>query len=118
VRRPKSLAIEYAKRGIRVNAIAPGIIKTPMHAVETYEQLAKMHPLGGWARSPTSSARSLYLESAGFVTGDTIPRRRQSEVRATNEMRGRRLRTSSCRWSVQPSGDAKYRRHHSPIGSR
>src|SRR5258707_6208467 len=42
----RSLAIEYAKLGIRVNAIAPGIIKTPMHALETHAQLAKMHPLG------------------------------------------------------------------------
>ncbi len=42
----KSLAIEYAKRGIRVNAVALGIIKTPMHPVETYVQLAALHPLG------------------------------------------------------------------------
>jgi NAD(P)-dependent dehydrogenase (short-subunit alcohol dehydrogenase family) len=42
----KSLAIEYAKRGIRVNAVAPGIIKSPMHAVETYEVLGALHPVG------------------------------------------------------------------------
>jgi NAD(P)-dependent dehydrogenase (short-subunit alcohol dehydrogenase family) len=35
----KSLAIEYAKKGIRVNAVAPGNIKTPMHAPENYEAL-------------------------------------------------------------------------------
>ena len=68
----KSLAIEYAKRGIRVNAIAPGIIKTPMHAVETHEQLAKMHPVGRMGEISDIVDAILYLESAGFVTGETI----------------------------------------------
>jgi NAD(P)-dependent dehydrogenase (short-subunit alcohol dehydrogenase family) len=54
----KSLAIEYAKRGIRVNAVAPGIIKSPMHRVDTYAQLDALHPVGLWAKSPTSLARS------------------------------------------------------------
>ena len=42
----RSLAIEYATRGIRVNAVAPGVIKTPMHAVEAHAQLAATAP--GW----------------------------------------------------------------------
>src|SRR5579871_1217580 len=42
----RSLAIEYAKRGIRVNAVAPGIIKTPMHPVATHQALGAFHPLG------------------------------------------------------------------------
>jgi NAD(P)-dependent dehydrogenase (short-subunit alcohol dehydrogenase family) len=59
----KSLAIEYAKRGIRVNAVASGIIKTSMYAPETYEALGARHwarctRSGGWARSRTSSAPS------------------------------------------------------------
>ena len=54
----KSLAIEYAKRGIRVNAVAPDIIKSPMHPVDTYAQLDALHPSTIWARSPTSLARS------------------------------------------------------------
>jgi NAD(P)-dependent dehydrogenase (short-subunit alcohol dehydrogenase family) len=68
----KSLAIEYASRGIRVNAVAPGIIKTPMHAVETHAQLAKMHPLGRMGEISDIVGAILYLESAGFVTGETI----------------------------------------------
>ena len=68
----KSLAIEYANRGIRVNAVAPGDIKTPMHAVETHAQLAKLHPLGRMGEISEIVDAILYLESAGFVTGETI----------------------------------------------
>jgi len=68
----KSLAIEYAARGIRVNAVAPGIIKTPMHAVETHKQLAAMHPLGRMGEVSDIVGAILYLEQAGFVTGETI----------------------------------------------
>ncbi|MGA7812762.1 SDR family NAD(P)-dependent oxidoreductase, partial [Caballeronia sp.] len=42
----KSLAIEYAKAGIRANAVSPGIIKSPMHAVETHAALGGLHPMG------------------------------------------------------------------------
>jgi NAD(P)-dependent dehydrogenase (short-subunit alcohol dehydrogenase family) len=68
----KSLAIEYAKRGIRVNAVAPGVIKTPMHPVATHAQLAKLHPLGRMGEVSDIVGAILYLESAGFVTGETI----------------------------------------------
>jgi NAD(P)-dependent dehydrogenase (short-subunit alcohol dehydrogenase family) len=68
----KSLAIEYAKLGIRVNAVAPGVIKTPMHPVETHVQLAKLHPLGRMGEISDIVGAILYLESAGFVTGETI----------------------------------------------
>jgi NAD(P)-dependent dehydrogenase (short-subunit alcohol dehydrogenase family) len=68
----KSLAIEYAKVGIRVNAVAPGVIKTPMHPVETHAQLAKLHPLGRMGEIADIVGAILYLESAGFVTGETI----------------------------------------------
>src|SRR6202046_3029098 len=65
----KSLAIEYAKLGIRVNAVAPGVIKTPMHPVDTHGQLAKMHPLGRMVEISDIVGAILYLESAGFVAG-------------------------------------------------
>ena len=68
----KSLAIEYAKLGIRVNAVAPGVIKTPMHPVETHAQLASFHPLGRMGEISDIVDAILYLESASFVTGETI----------------------------------------------
>src|SRR6202043_3478513 len=66
----KSLAIEYAKLGIRGNAVAPGVIKTSCHPVETHAQPARLHPLGRMGEIPELVGRTLYLESAGFVTGE------------------------------------------------
>ena len=68
----KSLAIEYAKRGIRVNAVAPGTIKSPLHPVETHAQLAGLHPVGRMGEISDIVEAILYLESAGFVTGEII----------------------------------------------
>jgi NAD(P)-dependent dehydrogenase (short-subunit alcohol dehydrogenase family) len=65
----KSLAIEYAKRGIRVNAVAPGTIKSPMHPAETYAELAALHPVGRLGEISDIVDAILYLEGAGFVTG-------------------------------------------------
>jgi len=68
----KSLAIEYAKRGIRVNAVALGVIKSPMHPVETHEQLGALHPVGNMGEISDVVDAILYLESAGFVTGEIL----------------------------------------------
>jgi NAD(P)-dependent dehydrogenase (short-subunit alcohol dehydrogenase family) len=68
----RSLAIEYARRGIRVNAVAPGVIKTPMHSPDTYEFLAKLHPVGRMGEISDIVGAILYLESAPFVTGEIL----------------------------------------------
>jgi len=68
----KSLAIEYAGRGIRVNAVALGIIKTPMHAPETHAALSTLHPLGRIGEVSEAVDAVLFLEKAGFVTGEIL----------------------------------------------
>jgi NAD(P)-dependent dehydrogenase (short-subunit alcohol dehydrogenase family) len=68
----RSLAIEYAKRGIRVNAVSPGIINTPMHPAETHATLAGLHPVGRMGEMADIVDAVLYLESAQFVTGETL----------------------------------------------
>ena len=68
----KSLAIEYAKRGIRVNAVSPGIIKTPMHGAETHAALGQLHPVGHMGEVSDIAQAIVYLENAGFVTGEIL----------------------------------------------
>ena len=68
----RSLAIEYATRGIRVNAVAPGVIKTPMHAPQDHASLAALHPLGRMGEIQDVVGAILYLESAAFVTGEVL----------------------------------------------
>ncbi|MGW0085315.1 SDR family NAD(P)-dependent oxidoreductase [Streptomyces sp. NPDC003393] len=68
----KSLAIEYATRGIRVNAVSPGTIKTPMHPEETHEYLAALHPVGRMGEVSDIVDGVLFLETAPFVTGEIL----------------------------------------------
>jgi NAD(P)-dependent dehydrogenase (short-subunit alcohol dehydrogenase family) len=68
----KSLAIEYAKSGIRANAVSPGIMKSPMHAPETHEALGALHPMGHMGEMSDIVNAVLYLDSAPFVTGEIL----------------------------------------------
>jgi NAD(P)-dependent dehydrogenase (short-subunit alcohol dehydrogenase family) len=68
----KALAMEYAAEGIRVNAIAPGVVNTPMHAPETHEFLKGLHPIHRLAEISEIVDALLYLTAAPFVTGQTL----------------------------------------------
>ncbi|HZZ45416.1 MAG TPA: SDR family oxidoreductase [Pseudonocardia sp.] len=68
----KSLAIEYAGRGIRANAVSPGIVKTPMHPAEAYATFGAMHPVGRMGEISDVVGAVLYLETAPFVTGEIL----------------------------------------------
>jgi NAD(P)-dependent dehydrogenase (short-subunit alcohol dehydrogenase family) len=68
----RSLAIEYASRGVRVNAVSLGVIKTPVHDASSYEGLGALHPLGRTGDVSDVVDAILYLERATFVAGETL----------------------------------------------
>jgi NAD(P)-dependent dehydrogenase (short-subunit alcohol dehydrogenase family) len=68
----RSLAIEYASRGVRVNAVSLGVIKTPAHDPVSYTELGGLHPLGRVGEVADVVEGILYLERAAFVTGETL----------------------------------------------
>ena len=69
----RSLAIEYASRGIRVNAVSPGIIQTPMNPPESYASLGdRMPPLGRVGQISDVVGAILFLESAPYITVEIV----------------------------------------------
>jgi NAD(P)-dependent dehydrogenase (short-subunit alcohol dehydrogenase family) len=69
----RSLAIEYASRGVRCNAVALGVIENPVYDQASYEGLAQLHPLGRVGQISDVVDAILYLEQAAFVTGVVLP---------------------------------------------
>jgi NAD(P)-dependent dehydrogenase (short-subunit alcohol dehydrogenase family) len=68
----KSLAIEYAARGIRVNAVSPGIIQTPAHPAESYAGLGARLPVGHVGQVSDIVDAIIFLESSPFITGEIL----------------------------------------------
>ncbi|NMO51170.1 SDR family oxidoreductase [Actinoplanes sp. TBRC 11911] len=68
----KSLAVEYAKKGIRVNAVSPGFIKTPLNPPEIRDFLSGLVPTGAMGEIADIAEAVTYLENAGYVTGEIL----------------------------------------------
>jgi NAD(P)-dependent dehydrogenase (short-subunit alcohol dehydrogenase family) len=68
----RSLAIEYATRGIRANAVSPGVIQTPMHERSEWGVLAALHPVHRMGEIKDIVDAVMYLENATFVTGEIL----------------------------------------------
>jgi NAD(P)-dependent dehydrogenase (short-subunit alcohol dehydrogenase family) len=68
----RALAVEYAKEGIRVNTVAPGVINTPMHKPETHGVLKGLHPVGRMGEVSEVVDAVLYLTDASFTSGEIL----------------------------------------------
>ena len=68
----RSLAMEYVKQGIRVNAVAPGIVDTPMHKSDPKDFLKTLQPMGQISDAKDIVDAILYLTEARQVTGEVL----------------------------------------------
>ena len=68
----RSLAMEYAKDGIRANAVAPGVVDTPMHKNDPKDLLKALSPLGRVGDVQDIVDAVLYLTEARLVTGEVL----------------------------------------------
>lgn len=67
-----SLASEYAKKNIRFNAVAPGVVDTPLHQDDSKDLLRKLSPMGTIAEAKDIADAVIYLTEARFVTGEVL----------------------------------------------
>jgi NAD(P)-dependent dehydrogenase (short-subunit alcohol dehydrogenase family) len=70
----RTLAIEYAEQGIRINAVALGAIKTPMHKIEAHDFLKRLQPIGRMGEIDEVVDAVMYLNDATFITGGSASR--------------------------------------------
>jgi NAD(P)-dependent dehydrogenase (short-subunit alcohol dehydrogenase family) len=106
----RSLAIDYAKRGIRVNAVAPGTIKTPRHSRAAFAQRDNLHPVGHMGEITYIVDSIFYLEWASFVTAKSCTSK-AAKVRVTN--------AETRIWTTQICADpARRHQRHRARGSR
>jgi NAD(P)-dependent dehydrogenase (short-subunit alcohol dehydrogenase family) len=68
----RSLAMEYAPQGIRVNVVAPGVVDTPLHKNNPREFLRTLSPLGQISSAKDIAQAVLYLTEASHVTGEVL----------------------------------------------
>ena len=68
----RHLAIEYAKQGIRFNAVAPGVVDTPLHQEDSEQHLRTLQPMGSIAEISDIADAVLYLSGARQVTGEVL----------------------------------------------
>src|ERR1700677_4668471 len=66
------LAMEYAKDGIRVNTVAPGVVDTPLHRDTPKDVMASLSPMGRPSTVKDITDAVMYLTDAATVTGDTL----------------------------------------------
>ena len=67
-----SLAIEYAKRNIRFNAVAPGVVDTPLHRSTPRDFMTKLSPMGTISQAKDIADAVVYLTEATQVTGEVL----------------------------------------------
>jgi len=67
-----SLASEYAKQGIRFNAVAPGVVDTPMHQNDDKSRLKSLNPMGALPQAKDVAEAVMYLTEARYVTGEVL----------------------------------------------
>ena len=68
----RHLAMEYAKQHIRFNAVAPGVVDTPLHEKDSKEQLQKQNPMGSISTVEDIASAVVYLTEARQITGEVL----------------------------------------------
>jgi NAD(P)-dependent dehydrogenase (short-subunit alcohol dehydrogenase family) len=68
----RNLAMEYAKDGIRVNVVAPGVVDTPLHKNNPKDFLKTLSPMGQISSVEEIADAVVYLTEAKQVTGEIL----------------------------------------------